>query len=272
MTAALPATKLNEVVDFLGVPAFKNSNPFSAIGKKKTELKHSMNALLAKNPTEAYTGLGIIYNYENQLDLACNAFQNAYRVSNKGYSASRHLANQELLFGDRNFGISLFLNLVNEHPLDFNLAFEFTNKASSLLFMDELNEGLKNHRLYDDIMKSCSSEIQESLEMFNFIKRNKINIEIFRDIVSTGDKVFSRYFTVPTETGIHKLIDNERHTLTISYELPDFNDLPEDLLGEMNDNLQDEIIYLYKKYKINSSSPEDKITMYFEPADIHEVV
>ncbi|MGN5766281.1 hypothetical protein ACNQO6_18220 [Acinetobacter calcoaceticus] len=268
--AALPATKLNDVVAYLGVPAFKNLNPFSVAGKKKAELKQAMNALLSKNPAAAYTGLGIIYNYENQIELACNAFYNAYRASNHDLLTSRHLANQEYLFKDRAYALSLFKTLIKDNPLDLDLAIEFSTRALTLLYLDDYIEVLEHHKCKKDIQGLMSEIFIEATEIQKFVLKNKINIEAYRDIVGSADKVFSYYFTVPTETGVFKYIDTERNTITISYELPALEGLPESLLGDINDRLQDELVLINKKYKINSSSPEDKIILYFEPTEVQE--
>lgn len=266
MIAPLPATKLNEVIECFGAPGIKDLNPFGPIGKRKTELKKSMMALISNDPVEAHTGLGIIYVYDNQYELAHKEFKTAYVKSKYGFYETIHLANFLFIFGHYEEAINLYLSIENYTN---ELAFlDIANRFISYCFKDELNTLFKksifSKKISDDVLK----KISEMEQVISFLNKYDIPIGFYRDVTSVHNRVFYRYYSLPTETGITVYHDWDFQTLSYSIDL-DLESIGGnyDFIANMNDELQDLLIDVYEKHTIAIGSDKDRITVYFKITD-----
>lgn len=266
MIAPLPATKLNEVIEYFGAPGIKDLNPFSLTGKKKTELKKSMMALNPNDPVDSHTGLGVIYAYENQYELAIKEFKAAYVKSKGGFYECLHFANYLFIFGHYKEAINLYLSVENNSNEEVFL--EVTNRLISFCFKDELNTLFEKSIFSKKISEDILHKISEMNEIIVFLSKYDIPISFFRDVISVQNRVFYRYYTLPTVSDI--TLYHEWDLQTIGYSI----DLDLDSVGgnyefiaNMNDELQDILIDVYAKHKIALGSDKDRITVYFKLND-----
>lgn len=272
MSTPMQATKLNEIADLFGVPAFKNHSPFSPLGKKKTEYKQSMNALINSNPIEAYTALGILYSYENNIYLMLESFKKAYDYSNRNYITSMHLANGYYIYGDMEEAINIYKTVVAERPFDGEIVSEVLKRMLNMLYIEEFHELVNGFNLSKYLDKSVEDEVLEAKKIIKFLEIHNISIKIFRELRLLCDQVFMHYFTLPTNAEMNRTVDFDAEQLKFVLKVNEMENVtyPDDLIGDINELLQDKLIKVYKKFNINSQSSADKIHIYFEAPDLCE--
>ncbi|MFN3289033.1 MAG: tetratricopeptide repeat protein [Acinetobacter sp.] len=263
MPALIPATKANEVIDIFGAPGLKNLKSFSEIGKKKAELKKAMNSLLSKNEVEAHTGLGIIYIYENLIDLALSHFRQAYLKSKFGLNEATHYANALFINGYFEDAIPIYLEMIKNNRNDTQMFIQVAKRFNNFCFEQELNKVIELSYVSRDIpeleLNIIKTEMNSTL---TFLKRFNIPVELYREIRSWADVIFYRFFTLPT-TGDFELnfdIDNLSYIFGIDSE---YCSDSISLVSKMNDQLQDAMIEAYEKYDVKLGSEQDRITAYF---------
>lgn len=262
MSALNPASKVNEVIQYFGAPGLKDLNAFSVVGKKKAELKRSMQALLSKEPIEAHTGLGIIYIYENLKDLSLKEFKLAYEKSNRSVSEAMHYANALFIYGYFETAIPIYTDLIRDNKNNVELFSEVVKRFSDFCFTEELNNILELSYVTKDMPEVPKRDIRDFNKIKKHLNRFDIPVEFYRDIRSSLDKVFFQYFTLPTEVDYVTYFDFDNLSQVIDINVDLCDDFI-DLSIKMNDNLQDIMIEIYEQHGIQLGSEQDRITVYF---------
>lgn len=265
MSAPIPATKVNEVLQYFGVPVFKNLNPFSPIGKKKAELKKSMSDLLTKEPVAAHTGLGVIYIYENAEIQALNEFKAAYEKSDFGASQAMHYANALFIYGYFDKANHIYKQIIKDNRNDEEKFIQVVKRFSEFCFFEDLNEVLETSYISRTLPEDAMSDIDEGYNIKAYLEKYNIPVEFYRDLRNSIDRVFYQYFSLPTQADYTTYFDLDNFTYTLDIDPSYFDDAIHSIC-EMNDSLQDLMIDSYEKHNIKFGSNEDRITAYYNLA------
>ena len=262
MLAPIPATKLNEVIQYFGVPCYKDLSAFSNTGKKKAELKRAMQALLGKDPVTAHTGLGIIHIYDNQENLALNEFKLAFEKSNFGTNQAMHYANALFVYGHFDAAKNIYVKIINDNRNDEDKFEQIVKRFSEFCFQDELNQILEASYVTRRLSDIAKQDIIDGLSIKSHLEKFNIPLNFFREIRHSVDRVFYRYFSLPMQTDYATYTDLNNLTYVLDIDekcIPDALSV----VGKMNDDLQEMIIDIYEKHNIGFGSQQDSITMYF---------
>lgn len=265
----VPLEKVNEIIDIFGSPGLKNLNNFSELGKVKAGLKRSMMAIIENDPIQSCTGLGILYAYENNYNLALESFRKAYMFSNQELVASIHYSNAEFAFGEQRTAIPIYLDLIKNHYYEKDFVTEVILRFCAHLYIDELKEILLNQNVLIHVDGILKNEISEAYRIIDFLNKNNISIDYYRELRDLPEKIFNLYYCSSTSLEVNRCLDSDRNELTISYVLPTYpnQSFGNNLLQKFNDELQLSILELNEKFEVQTGSPEDLITVYFSVED-----
>lgn len=273
MSSLAPKTKLQEVINDFGAPGLKDLRLFSELGKKKVIAKKAMENLEAKDICAANAGLGIIYTYENELALGLQCFKRAYEFSHHEFGATMNYAHSLFINGYYPEANKIYLEAVKKNPTDKNLFHRVFKTFEENLYLDELIKLIEISQVGKELTEDQQKDLVACEYTVQFLNRNHINIEIFRELRAALDSVFYKYYTLPTESTFNRYIDETRQTYSYICFLPiNLKLFPQliNLVGDLNDELQDKIINIYDSRNINSTSNPDKINFYFSIEDISE--
>lgn len=264
MAVPLPQSKLNEVLGYFGAPGLKDFRAFSVLGKKKVELKKAMVSLLSKEPIYAHTGLGVIYIYDNQEQLALSEFKLAYEKSGCGKAQSMHYANALFIYGIYEEAIQIYLEVIKNNRNDKNLFNQIVKRFSDFCFFEELRKVIEISYISREISEEAESDISDAYQLKTFLEEYEIPTEFYRDIRGAVDRVYFEFFSLPTTSDITTYLDWELQSYTLTSDIKiDFLDDVSTTISEMNDSLQDQLLEVYEKHKIGFGSSQDRITVYF---------
>ncbi|MCL6243265.1 hypothetical protein M5F04_01570 [Acinetobacter sp. ANC 7200] len=242
-------TRLKEVVEYFSSPGLKDRKTFGATATKKAELRRSLNQIITREVVDAHTGLGILATYENSLDQAIEHFRIAYNFSNKDDISSLNYANSLFLNGRHNEAFPVYKNAIEKNPTSVDMFREICRALIGFCYLEELNEIAQCVKSKEDpYSPEYKKEIELNLNTLSFLKKINVDVGLFRKYQMAIDRVFFKYFNITTSFETEIYYDDERSILTFSLNLPisDVSKKHEDLLGDMNDELQDEIIRLRK--------------------------
>lgn len=264
MSLPLPQTKLNEVIEYFGVPGLKDFQAFSVIGKKKVELKKAMASLMPKDPIFAHTGLGVIYIYDNQEQLALSEFKLAYEKSGCGTAQSMHFANALFIFGKYQDAIEIYLDVIKNNRNNKELFIQIVKRFTDFCFFDELEKVLEISYISRELPTNSESDIADAYQFKEFLDEFSIPKEFYRDIRGSIDRVYYQFFSLPTTSDVTTYLDWDLQSYTFTSDIDSelFTDIPNAIV-DMNDCLQDYLIDVYEKHGIRFGSNEDRITVYF---------
>ncbi|WP_218698378.1 tetratricopeptide repeat protein [Acinetobacter harbinensis] len=264
MSSPLPQTKLNEVIEYFGVPGLKDFQAFSVIGKKKVELKKAMASLMPKDPIFAHTGLGVIYIYDNQGQLALTEFKLAYEKSGCGIAESMHFANALFIYGKYEEAIEIYLEVIRDNKNNKELFAQIIKRFSDFCFFDELEKVLGISYISRELPVNSKSDIADAHQVKKFLDEFSIPKEFYRDIRGSIDRVYYQFFSLPTNSDVTTYLDWELQSYTYTADIDSdlLIDIP-NTIADMNDCLQDYLIDVYEKHGIRFGSNEDRITVYF---------
>lgn len=272
--STLPLKKVDEIINLFTSPAIKNLNGFSELGKVKSTLKKAMQDLESTDPVQANTGLGILYEYENNLTLSLEAFKKAYNLSGHGRDETIHYANAEFSNGDQSIGVSLYLDLIEKKAPTQGFIRNIIWRFLTYLYLDELEVVLQNPVVVNLVDEAIEKEIYNVNILFNILQKNHISLEYYRKLRNLPNSILHKYYTTTTKFMVEHIVDIHRNEVIYSYVLPVYpNQLyGNNLLSKVNDELQIAILDLNKEYRVGFSSPEDLITMFFSVKDALESV
>ncbi|WP_291370325.1 MULTISPECIES: tetratricopeptide repeat protein [unclassified Acinetobacter] len=264
MSSPLPQTKLNEVIEYFGAPGLKDFRAFSLVGKKKVELKKAMASLLPKDPIFAHTGLGVIYIYDNQEQLALSEFKLAYEKSGGGTAQSMHFANALFIYGKYEDAIEIYLEVIKNNRNDKNLFVQIIKRFSDFCFFDELEKVLEISYISRELPANSESDITDAYQLKEFLDTFGIPKEFYRDIRGSIDRVYYEFFSLPTTSDVTTYLDWELQSYTFTSDIDSdlLIDIP-NTIADMNDCLQDLLVDVYEKHGIRFGSNQDRITVYF---------
>ncbi|WP_180175860.1 hypothetical protein [Acinetobacter sp. YH12025] len=262
MLAPIPATKLNEVIQYFGVPCYKDLNAFSNTGKKKAELKRAMQALLSKDAVIAHTGLGIIYIYENQENLALNEFKLAFEKSNFSTNQAMHYANALFVYGHFNAAKDIYVKIIDGNRNDKDKFEQIIKRFSEFCFQDELSQILEISYVTRNLSDAAKRDILDGLHTKAHLDKFNIPLNFFREIRHAVDRVFYHYFSLPMQTDYATYTDLNNLTYVLDIDGSCLSDAIS-VVAKMNDDLQEKILDIYEKHNISFGSQQDSITMYF---------
>ncbi|OOV83812.1 hypothetical protein [Acinetobacter sp. ANC 5600] len=264
MSALLPATKLNEVFALFGVPGLKDLKPFGSTGKIKASYKKAMLDLIPKEPIDAHTGLGAIYVYENNFDLALNEFKKAYEKSGFGLFESYHYANSLFIYGDQEEAVNIYLNLVKEHPNDKNVFNDAVKRFTDYCYVGHLNAALESSYCSKKLTEENNADIKDMYDVILMLNQFGVSTEYFRSLKNLMARAFYQFFTLPSEYEIFTNYDEIRQTFTLRLNIDSkLLEDPFEFISDINDYLQDQLIDFYKERNVKVGSNEDKIISYF---------
>lgn len=263
MLAPIPATKLNEVIEYFGVPCYKDLNAFSKIGKKKAELKRAMQALLSSDPVTGHTGLGIIYIYENQKILSLNEFRLACEKSNFGANQAMHYGNALFIYGHFDEAVEVYLKIIYQNRNDQDKFQRIVKRLSEFCFEDEVKHVLEMSYVTRIMNEETKNDIKQGVAIRMHLEKFNISLDFYRSVRQSVDKVFFYYFSLPTQVDCttHFDLDNLTYTLELNDTL--FEEDPLLIISKMNDELQELLIDVYEQHDIDFGSEQDRITVYF---------
>lgn len=269
--SAVPIKKVNDIIDLFGSPALKNLNNFSELGKVKANFKKAMFDIESIDPVQAYTGLGILYSYENNYKLAIESFKKAYEMSGCDLIESIHYANAEFGFGDQSIGISIYIDLIKNGYNEEEFLEETVLRFCAYLFIDELKIICENQNVAAliDLNSVLRTEIKEAYNILKFLEKNTISLNFYRKIRALPEYIFNLYHTTPTGIDIQRNIDFDRNELTFIYNLLSYpnTEFGNDLIYKINDELQLKLIEVYEEFKVSTLSAGDLITIFFAVED-----
>lgn len=262
MLAPIPATKLNEIIQYFGIPALKDLRPFGVIGKKKVELKKSMSDLLSKDPVAAHTGLGIIYIYENEENLCLMEFKKAYEKSGYSTREAIHYANALFIYGQFEKANPIYKQIIKDNQNDKHNFIEIIKRFSDFCFFEDLKEILDISYVSRELPLEAESDIDDGYRISSFLEKHAIPMDLYRRIRNSIDKVFYQYFSLPTQPDYITFYDLDNFTFNLEVKSELFND-PIETICNMNEDLQDKIIDHYEEFNIQLGSSKDRITAYY---------
>lgn len=270
LIAPIAETRLKEVIEFFTHLGLKDQKAFGATAVKKAELRRSMNQIINQEIFDANTGLGILATYENKLDQAIEFFRVAYNFSNRDAISSLNYANSLFLNGHHLEALPVYKNVIIKEPTSLQMFQEICRSLIGYCYLDELEDiagCIKGHeKLYS---ANYEQEIKIMSETLAFLGDINVDIDLFRKYHMALDKVFFKYFNITTEFNTEFFHDTDRGKFSFIMNLPvsTYDSTVERLLGDMNDEFQDEIIKIRKyadtseKQKIRAMS--EKLCFYF---------
>lgn len=270
LIAPTAETRLKEVVEYFALPGLKDQKAFGATAAKKAELRRSLSQIMGREVFDAHTGLGILATYENKLEQAIEHFRIAYNFSNKDAISSLNYANSLFLSGRHVDALPIYKSVIIKQPNSIDMFQEICRSLISFGYLKELDEIAKNLKIKENPYSvKYIREIKLTHETLNFLKKINVDVDLFRQYQFAIDKVFFKYFNVTTSFDTEIFHDEDRRVFTFLIYLPvsKFNNDIQELLGDMNDELQDEIIKLRKvedstlRQKIKEMS--EKLCFYF---------
>lgn len=249
LIAPIAETRLKEVVEYFAHPGLKDQRVFGTTAAKKAELRRSLNQIIDKEVLDANTGLGILATYENNLDQAVEYFRVAYYFSNKDSVSSLNYANSLFVSGRHAESFLIYKNAIIKQP---NASEMFQGICRALVgfgYLDELEDIAKclkgNESPYSARYKREISLMRNTL---SYLESINVSADLFRLYHIAIDKIFFKYFNITTTFDTEVFHDQDRSTFTYLIYLPvskSDKDI-EILVGDMNDEFQDEIIKLRK--------------------------
>lgn len=270
LIAPIAETRLKEVIEFFAHPGLKDQRQFGIGASKKAELRRSLNQIISKEVFDANTGLGILATYENNTDQAIVHFRVAYNFSNRDAVSSLNFANSLFLSGNHLEALPVYKNVIIKEPSSLR-SFEEICRAligyGYLSELDDIAKCIKGHeKLYS---ANYEREIKLMSETLSFLEKINVDVSLFREYNKAMDKVFFKYFNVTTQFDTEFFHDPDRDTFSLIKNLPvsGYDESVELLLGDMNDEFQDEIIKIRKntdpseRQKIRAMS--EKLSFYF---------
>ena len=249
LIAPIAETRLKEVVDYFAHLGLKDQRAFGATAVKKAELRRSLNQILDKEVLDANIGLGILATYENNLDKALEHFKIAYNFSNKDSTSSLNYANSLFVSGRHKEAFPIYKNAIIKESTSLDIFQGICRALIGYGYLDELEDISK---CLKGIENPYSARYQREINLMrntlSYLESINVSVDLFRSYHIAIDKIFFKYFNITTTFDTEVFHDRDRSTFSYLIYLPvsksDKN--IEDLVGDMNDELQDEIIKLRK--------------------------
>lgn len=268
MVAQAPDTKLSEVFEYFSKPSIKDLKPFGDLGKKKAELKRSLEQFSGQDPFAAYTGLGILATYENNLRGALEYLRKAYNITNKNAMSSMNYAYSLVLNEKYSEAVEIYLNVIKNCPNDASIFVDIVNMLERYYFIDECYTVINLVSGIDiEIVKSQNYRVDCARERLLKMNTIQMNIDFIRKFINATENTFYENFTATTSFFRDSEVDSSHKSLFFSYKIPLLgNDLDfmSELVADMNDSLQDKLIHIIKTSNIeNAKLLAKQIYLYF---------
>jgi tetratricopeptide (TPR) repeat protein len=249
MQLLLANTKLEEVIHFFTHKGLKAQGVFGEMGKRKANLRKSLEALSAKEPFDCYTGKGILSIYENDLKSAISHLKYAYNLTNHSINASMNYANALMLNEDHKLAIEVYISAITKAQNDKRVFSDIFKTLCPFGYLQEIEQLLK---IASTIELSHDQERQLNIarRTVEFLHEINVPIDIFRLYRTTMDTVFYKYFTFTSESREETQCDLSRMVFSTTIYLPldESNEEAESILGKMNDDFQDIILKKRREY------------------------
>lgn len=274
MSVLSPKNKLEEIADFFASESIKfDLKPFGDGSRLISKYRKSMNELMQSDPYTAYMGLGALSVYENNYSIALNYFEAAEKLNSLVRSPKINISTTALLSGDLTKCIDTIINALYSFP-DDAIVIGVALRILSMFFyydeIDELNGKFINNTIFKEIF---AKEQEDALDTREFIKAEKIDVNVLRSMQVIANQEFFSSFSVNSSflSNYHVDMDDAKidEIIYISKDL--FKDSHVDMdikIQEMNESLQEKYVDLMMYY-LNQSDKKQllesfrNISIYF---------
>lgn len=261
MQLLLANTKLEEVIHFFTHKGLKDQSAFGEMGKRKANLRKSLESLSTKEPFDCYTGKGILSIYENDLNSAISHLKYAYNLTNHSVNASMNYANALMLNGQHSLAIEVYISTIAKAQNDKRVFSDIFKTLCPFGYLQEIEQLVKLAPSIE-LNQSQEKQLRIAKRTVDFLREIDVPIDIFRIYRTAMDTVFYKYFTFTSEFREETQCDISRMLFSNTIHLPldELSETAELILGQMNDEFQDLILKKRREYYSENLSDFRKVS------------
>lgn len=201
--------------------------------------------------------------YENNFSKALTEFKNALNYAPHSIRTKIHYSNLLSLQGYHDEALPLYRDIVSQQTASVAEVVAIITRVIEFLYIEEAKELVASSHIDQNAREYLTKFILKSNDIIDFLNSHNISFDYYRDLRKIMNDVAYHYFSITTELYTGNIVDKNDSTCTILIFIPIKEPSDIDLLGKMNDELQDKLVELYLERDLDFSSPEDRLVSYF---------